>query len=178
MKKDVVKNIAHITVNSKDVVVYPDDSVIFDEMKPVMRDMVEQAKETGIVSVMDSIFGSIKVHCVLDLVKGAYMASLYYEEAPEMLLLETAGALNAEAGKEIWEYMRGLYKVSWEKNAPDIKCPKEPFICDLLFPNILLTPWITRWTGDFTKCFGISILNMMLQYKKIMEMEEISNRSK
>ena len=172
----MVRNVTHITVNSGDAVVYPNDSVIFDEMKPVMQDMVEQARETGIISVMDDEYGRFSARCTLDLEKGIYTATLYNEEAPELSLLETAGVLNAEAGKEIWEQMKELHKASWRMEAPNMKCPKEPFICDLFYLPVIFTPWIARWSGDFTKCFGISMLNMMLQYKKMPVTEESSNR--
>lgn len=170
MKNKEVRNIAHITINTGDVVVHPDDSVIFGGMKSVMKDMVKQAKTSGIVSVMKDKFGSIEARCVV--VQGAYMVTLYNKDMSGMPLLETAGALNAEAGKEVWKHMKELYKETWGMDIPDIKCPGEAFICDLLYPTIALLPWVTRWTGDFTKCFGISMLKMLSRNETAKEMEK------
>ena len=53
MKSDL-RNIAHITVNSRNKTIYPDNSVIPGEMKPYIEKMVEQAMTSGVVSVMDT----------------------------------------------------------------------------------------------------------------------------
>lgn len=169
-----LKNILHITINSKDIVEYPDHTVIFDEMRPIMERMMEQAITTGIVLVWNDGRDCIEARCAVDFEAGLYMATLYIKDAPEIPLLETTGAINAAAGEKILEYLNKLYKVSWEKEAPDIKCLTQPFIGDFVFPSILLAPWITHWTGDFTKCFGIYMLNLLSQYQAMKKMERSS----
>ena len=168
MKSDL-RNIAHITVNSRNKTIYPDNSVIPGEMKPYIEKMVEQAMTSGVVSVMDTEDGSVEAQCVIDWENGVYMARLYIKGFPEMILAETAGALTMTAGKKILNKMKVFFKASWGINARPIKCSHEVFICDVLFPSVMFTPWFTQRSGNFTKCFGIRMLEMLSWYKAIKE---------
>lgn len=162
MKKEKIKNVSYINLNFGNVMKCRDDSVIPDKMKPVMEKMVKQAKTSGKIYIMNGI----EAKCVIEEENHVYEATLYYSGCSMMPLLQTAGALDEKAGRELWRNVRGLYPVFWNGEAPDIKCPKAPYICDLLFPFIRLTPEILIWTGDFTRNFGISVLEMMLQNQK------------
>ncbi|MCX4352765.1 MAG: hypothetical protein OSJ60_14160 [Lachnospiraceae bacterium] len=171
MMKSDLRNIAHITVNSRNKTIYPDNSVIPGEMKPYIEKMVEQAMTSGVVSVMDTEDGSVEAQCVIDWENGVYMARLYIKGFPEMILAETAGALTMTAGKKILNKMKVFFKASWGINARPIKCSHEVFICDVLFPSVMFTPWFTQRSGNFTKCFGIRMLEMLSWYKAIKETE-------
>ena len=167
-----LNNIQHINVNSGETVEYPDGSVLPDGVRTDMERMVEQAVTSGIVSVMDNKYGSIEARCFVDLEKGRYTATLYYKEMPEELLLETAGSINAEYGEMTCEYFKKFHEASWDEAAPAVKYPTGPFICDCVFSSIILAPRL--WDGDFTKCFGIYMLNMLSQYEAMQKMEESS----
>ncbi len=109
MKSDL-RNIAHITVNSRNKTIYPDNSVIPGEMKPYIEKMVEQAMTSGVVSVMDTEDGSVEAQCVIDWENGVYMARLYIKGFPEMILAETAGALTMTAGEKNIEQDESIFQ--------------------------------------------------------------------
>ena len=68
--------------------------------------------------------------------------------------------------------MEKFHEASWDEAAPAVKYPTGPFICDCVFSSIILAPRL--WDGDFTKCFGIYMLNMLSQYEAMQKMEESS----
>lgn len=154
-EENTMKKISHITINTGHVAQYEDDSVIMDEVRAEIQNMVRSAKETGVAEVLDGIV----VEYVEDSEFGIYMATLYKDGI--IPLIETSGATTKEAAEYLWDKMLNLHKTMWGRNIKSMKCPKPPFICDLLFPSLILAPNITEWTGDFTKCFGIEALKAL-----------------
>ena len=73
MAKKNFKNIVHITMNTKETVILPIDSVKLDWMKFDIERMVGQAMTSGMVSVVDDEDACIKAKCDLNLENGTYM---------------------------------------------------------------------------------------------------------
>lgn len=171
MEKKKLQNITHLTLNTGDIVIYEDDSVIMDSTKPYMRKLTKQLRKLGKAPVPGDFNPDMALKC-LSLTKCGYIAALHIKTMSQVPLIITAGSLTAEDGRSAWEVVWDLHKTIWEDSPqamkllcrPDvrnIKCPQAPFICDLLCPAILLRPHITKWTGDFTKCLGITMLQML-----------------
>lgn len=165
MEKNGFNDITHVSLNGGGMVVYPDALEILDRTELTMEEIVEQQVAAGeFCRLLKNHQYSIGTRCTTDFEKGTYIASLYIKEKPEILLMETAGALNEAAGKEIWERMRRVYKASWGENAPHIECPKEPFIYDCWFPGIVFEQWIPLTSRVLAKRYGIQMLNMLSQH--------------
>ncbi len=99
-----MKKISHITINTGHVAQYEDDSVIADEVRAEIQNMVRSAKETGVAEVLDGIV----VEYVEDSEFGIYMATLYKDGI--IPLIETSGATTKEAAEYLWDKMLNLHK--------------------------------------------------------------------
>ena len=171
MAKKNFKNIVHITMNTKETVVLPIDSVKLDWMKFDIERMVGQAMTSGMVSVVDDEDACIKAKCDLNLENGTYMATLFLKGYPQMPLMVTAGTLTAEVMKKLWSLMKSHWRLGWGYEAPYMKSPRAPYICDVFFNDMFfLGPYIMTWMRDFAKCFGIYMLKMLSQYKEMQKM--------
>lgn len=157
-----MKKINHITMNTGNLVQYKDDSVVMKDVVPVIEEMIDKAISTGNAPVLDGT----KVECAIDEETGIYVAELYLENEGKIPLIKTAGAINDEGGRFLWEKMKELHQQIYGFECMAKKCPKAPFICDLVFWEVFAALNILEWSGDFTKCFGIEILKKLAGSKK------------
>lgn len=175
MNKKNIEDVTHLIMNSGISIKHKDSSVISDNKKPLMKKIAEEAWQSGRVPfpLPRETGRGMELICNVS-EKEWYMATLYLKLVPLWVpLIETAGAFNTEGGMAVWELMYDQYRAAWEvfsmaeeklwgSCSLTAEPPKVPFICDIIHPGILILPGITPLTGDLTKCFGITMLQMLL----------------
>lgn len=157
---DKLRNINHVTLTTKHIAKYKDDSVIEEDAKPLIRNMIIKAIIDGVVNILDGT----KLECDIYPEKKYYVANLYIDDPFYMPLLVTSGAIDEQGGKELWDLMEDLHKKIFGIKIP-AKYPGTPFIGDTITPLSICRMDVFSWSGDFTKCFGIEMLKILLEYK-------------
>ena len=106
------------------------------------------------------IIDGVKLDCAVDLEDKIYMASMLADGPSPIPLVETAGAVGGQGAWFLWSLMEKQFKRVWHMR-PSARCPKAPFICDIVYPSAIARMDVLEWSGSFTSFFGIEMLKMM-----------------
>lgn len=151
-----MKNINHVTFNTGNNVQYKDDSVIVKRVRPIIQEMVVEAAQKRVIEIVDDV----KLNCVIVPEEKVYTATLFVDELVYTPLIETAGAVDEHGAEFLWPQMENLFHTVYGMKTP-ATCPKTPFISDIVYWPAIFRGDVLKWSGDFTKCFGIEMLKML-----------------
>lgn len=144
----------HLTLNSGHVCIQDTNSIMSDN--PKVRNKVENyvskmlskspLKDSGVPFIENTVVrGSL-------MSQGSYFVHLANADT-NIPLVDSFGALDNESADVIWEHAKFCYKELMEEDIPFNK-PKAPFVLDLIYPTMIFNLPVSRWSGDFTRCFA------------------------
>ena len=152
-----MKKISHITINTGHVAQYEDEVVNMDKFNICMKEIIKRAIVEGESPVMDNTI----VQIMLNDDKTSYVATLCLNDEAKTPLAKTVGALTECEGKRIWTIMKTFFGLVYGNGGTSKECPNTPFICDMIYPTIGNAPFVMKWFNEFTKCFGIEMLEAL-----------------
>lgn len=162
-----IKNINHITLNTRHNAQYKDDSVMSKEDKKMFAEIVDNAIKEQCIEIADGI----SLMCSINLEKKSYMATMVADEPFGIPLLTTSGAVDEQDAERSWTLQKELYEMLFYEE-PSVICPQTPFISDVLYPGLYSRDDVTKWSGYFTKSFGIEMIKRLSEYGGNLQTEK------